>query len=259
VALADTPRPSLAASAPVLRLGRLAGLVYGLAGVAIMVVFWPVFGVFLSNAPRLSSPWLERSADVGLGVANPFLAGAIDLALIAAFGLQHSLMARPGLKRRWRALVPPALERATYVHAANIVLLALVAFWQPIPIDVWRVEGSLLRDACWALFALGWIILLAGAVSFGIAELLGVRQVLDWYWEREPRPLPLKTEGLYHWLRHPMYVGVLLAVWATTYMTLGHGLLAAGLTVYVLIAKRYEERDLNRTYGRLYQAWTRAR
>jgi protein-S-isoprenylcysteine O-methyltransferase Ste14 len=109
------------------------------------------------------------------------------------------------------------------------------------------------------LFALGWVILLAGAVSFGIAELLGVRQVLDWYWEREPRPLPLKTQGLYRWLRHPMYVGVLLAVWATPYMTLGHGLLAAGLTVYVLIAKRYEERDLDRTYGRLYQTWTRAR
>jgi methanethiol S-methyltransferase len=259
VAYAESHRSSLPASARALRLWRLAGLVYGATGVAVMALFWPLFGVFLSNAPRLGAPWLERSADVGLGVANPFLAGVIDLALIAAFGLQHSLMARPALKRRWRAFMPPAFERATYVHAANIVLLTLIAGWQPIPIEIWHVESPLLRDACWALFTLGWIILLAGGVSFGMAELLGVRQVLDWYCEREPQPLPLKTRGLYRWLRHPMYVGVLLAVWATPYMTLGHALLAAGLTVYVLIAKRYEERDLNRTYGRLYEAWTAAR
>jgi methanethiol S-methyltransferase len=92
-----------------------------------------------------------------------------------------------------------------------------------------------------------------------MAELLGLRQVLDWYRERAPRPLPLKTNGLYRWLKHPMYVGVLLAVWATPYMTIGHALLAAGLTAYVLIAKRYEERDLKRTYGRVYQAWKGAR
>lgn len=259
MAYAGTHRSSGLASAWARRVGRLAGLIYGVAGVAVMALFWPLFGVFLSNAPRLGAPWLERSADVGPGVANPFLAGAIDLALIAAFGLQHSLMARPALKQLWRGSMPPALERASYVHAANIVLLALIAFWQPIPIVVWHVEFPLLRDACWGLFALGWIILLAGALSFGMAELLGLRQVLDWYWERAPQPLPLKTNGLYRWLKHPMYVGVLLAVWATPYMTIGHALLAAGMTVYVLIAKGYEERDLDRTYGRSYQAWTGAR
>jgi protein-S-isoprenylcysteine O-methyltransferase Ste14 len=259
VAYAGTPRSSLSATAQTLRLQRIAGLIYGLAGAGVMAVFWPLFGVFLSNAPRSTTPWLERSADVGLGVEDPFVAGAIDFALIAAFGLQHSLMARPAFKRRWRALLPPALERATYVHAANFVLLALIVLWQPIPIEVWRVDHPTLRDACWAAFALGWLILLAGALSFGIAELLGVSQVLDWYREREPEPLPLKTQWLYRWLRHPMYVGVLMAVWATPYMTLGHALLAAGLTIYVLIAKGYEERDLNRTYGSHYRTWRAAR
>lgn len=259
VAYAGTPRSSLPATAQTLRPPRVAGLIYGLAGAGVMAVFWPLFGVFLSNAPRSSAPWLERSADVGLGVEDPFVAAAIDLALIGAFGLQHSLMARPALKRRWRALLPPALERATYVHAANIVLLALIVLWQPIPIEIWRVDHPMLRDACWAAFALGWLILLAGALSFGMAELLGVRQVLDWYWGRKSEPLALKTQGLYRWLRHPMYVGVLLAVWATPYMTLGHALLAAGLTIYVQIAKAYEERDLNRTYGSGYRTWRGAR
>src|SRR4029077_6019097 len=100
------------------------------------------------------------------------------------------------------------------------------------------------------------MILLGGALSFGMHELLGVRQVLDWYSGRQPRPLPLKTQGLYRWLRHPMYVGVVLAVWATPYMTVGHALLAAGLTVYVMIARRYEERDLGSAYGCAYQAWS---
>ena len=255
----STLSPSLPATAQTLRLQRLAGLIYGLTSVAVMAVIWPLFGVFLSNAPRLSAPWLARSADVGLGAENVFVAGAVDVVLIAAFGLQHSLMARPAFKRRWRVLLVPALERATYVHAANVVLLALIVLWQPIPLEVWRVDQPFLRHACWAVFALGWLILLAGALSFGMAELLGVRQVLDWFCEREPVPLRLKTRGLYHWLRHPMYVGVLMALWATPYMTLGHALLATGLTIYVLIAKGYEERDLNHTYGRAYRSWCRAR
>jgi len=221
-----------------------------------MAMFWPLFVVFLSNAPRLKSPWLERSADAGLGVEDPLIAALIDLALIAAFGLQHSVMARPAAKRRWHALVPEGCERSTYVHAANVVLIALVALWQPIPIDVWRLDAPLLRDACWAAFGLGWTILLAGALSFGLGELIGVSQSVDRYLGRAPRALALKTRGLYRWLRHPMYVGVLLAVWATPTMTVGHLLLATGFTVYVLIARRYEERDLRRTYGGAYRAWT---
>jgi len=237
------------------RLVRFAGLLYGVGGVAIMCLVWPLFGAFLSNAPRLAAPWLAPSADVGLGLENPVLAALVDAALIAAFGLQHSLMARASFKRWCGVILAPAFQRATYVHAANGVLLALISLWQPIPIELWHAHHPVLRSICWGSFALGWIILLAGALSFGVHELLGVRQVLDWYRNRPPQALPLKTQGLYRWLRHPMYVGVLLAVWATPYMTIGHALLATGLTLYVLIARSYEERDLRSAYGRAYQAW----
>ena len=243
------------AAAQAAGLRGFAGLIYGVAAIAIMWLFWPLFVVFLSNAPRLSAPWLARSADAGLGLANPLLAGAVDLALIAAFGLQHSLMARPAFKRCLGALLAPPFQRATYVHAANLVLFALILLWQPIPIEVWHAQNPMLRAVCWGAFAFGWIILLGGALSFGIDDLLGINQILEWWRNREPLPPPLKTRGLYRWLQHPMYVGVLLAVWATPVMTVGHALLAAGLTLYVLIARSYEERDLRAHYGRAYRAW----
>jgi methanethiol S-methyltransferase len=255
VAFVQVERALRLETARAARLRRLAGLLYGVGGVAIMWLVWPLFGVFLSNAPRLGAPWLVRSADVGLGLEEPLLAAVVNAALIAAFGLQHSLMARPSFKRRCGVMLAPAFQRATYVHAANGMLLALILLWQPIPIELWHAEHPVLRLACWGLFALGWIILLAGALSFGLHELLGVRQVLDWYRNRPPQPQPLKTQGLYRWLRHPMYVGVLLAVWATPYMTIGHALLATGLTLYILIARSYEERDLRSAYGSAYQAW----
>ena len=107
----------------------------------------------------------------------------------------------------------------------------------------------------WAVFAVGWIILFLGAKSFGILELLGVEQMHRWFNGQSPRQPRLKTGLLYRFLRHPMYVGVLLAVWATPKMTVGHALLAFGLPGYVLIAMRYEERDLVSRFGVSYNGW----
>ena len=131
----------------------------------------------------------------------------------------------------------------------------LIALWQPIPSEVWNVDAGLAREAMWVLFAIGWIILFLGAWSFGIRDLLGIGQMQAWAYGEPPPRRQLKTGWLYRWLRHPMYVGVLLGVWATPRMTLGHALLALGLTGYVLIAMRYEERDLRRRFGRTYVQW----
>ena len=234
---------------------RTAGLAYGLAGVAVMWVFWVTFVIFLANAPKLARLWLEPSVDVGSSPAHPLVAAIVDLGLIAVFGLQHSLMARPAFKRRWTALVPTELERATYVHAANAALFLLVLCWQPIPIVLWHADAPLLRGALWVAFALGFVILFAGAWSFGLADLLGLTAVRSWHRGRPVPPPRLKTRRLYKWLRHPMYVGLLLGVWATPHMTVGHALLAAGFTLYILVALRYEERDLAQTFGTAYRAW----
>jgi protein-S-isoprenylcysteine O-methyltransferase Ste14 len=187
------------------------------------------------------------------------MAALIDVGLITLFGLQHSLMARPWFKDRVMHRLPPAFERCTYVHMANLSLFALVIFWQPITAEIWNLSRGSWRDAIWAVFVVGWVILFLGARSFGIFELLGLKQMRAWADGEQPPRIPLKTGLLYRCLRHPMYVGVLTAVWATPRMTAGHLLLAIGFTFYVLIALRYEERDLQAQFGATYQHWRMSR
>ena len=232
-----------------------AGLVYAWSGFIVMWCFWTCFVIFLANPSRLPAYWPWPTVDRGGSVQEPWGAALIDVGLIALFGLQHSLMARPWFKDWWAASVPPAFERSTYVHMANAALFALIIFRQPIPIELWRVAPGPLRDGLWALFGLGWIILFAGAWSFGLRDLLGLDQMRRWRHGLPPPPPRLHTGFLYGWLRHPMYVGVLLGVWATPTMTAGHALLACGLTAYVGIAMRYEERDLARRFGATYRCW----
>jgi protein-S-isoprenylcysteine O-methyltransferase Ste14 len=233
---------------------RLLGLLYAWSGFAIMWVFWICFVVFLANPRWAVANWPLPTVDQGGWVRHPLAAAGIDITLIALFGLQHSLMARPWFKRHVTGRLPAAFERCTFVHAANLALFALIVFWQPIPSLVWDVSAPL-RQALWAAFAAGWLILLLGALSFGIFELLGVEQMRAWHRGLPPSPSRLKTGRLYRLLPHPMYVGVLLARWATPRMTLGHMLLAAGMTIYVLIAMRYEERDLAHRFGPAYAHW----
>jgi protein-S-isoprenylcysteine O-methyltransferase Ste14 len=230
------------------------GLAYAWSGVAAMWAVWICFVVFLAAPRQWLAFWPLPIVDHGGTLSGPF-AALVDLGLVMLFGLQHSVMARPWFKERIVGRLPPPFERCTYVHMANLALFALIALWQPIPSEVWNVGSVFAREAMWALFAIGWIILFLGAWSFGIRDLLGIRQMQAWaHGEPQPRR-QLKTGWLYRWLRHPMYVGVLLGVWATPRMTLGHALLALALTGYVLIAMRYEERDLRQRFGRAYMQW----
>ena len=236
------------------------GLLYAWSAVALMWAFWISFVIFLASPRRLAPVWPLPMVDRGgFFDTSGWLAALIDLGLITLFGLQHSLMARPWFKAAVMASLPAAFVRCTYVHLANVALFALILLWQPIPIELWTIGAGVLKDLLWLAFAVGWIILFLGAWSFGIADLLGLTQMQAWVQGRQDYRQRLRTGRLYRWLRHPMYVGVLLGVWATPRMSLGHALLALGLTGYVLIAMRYEERDLLANYGARYQAWRTAR
>lgn len=183
----------------------------------------------------------------------PLYAALIDIGLIVLFAFQHSLMARPFVKRWIAKSIPPELERSAYVFAANLAGFTIIFLWQPIPIRLWHTEAG--QSVLWALFALGWIMLLAGALSIDIFELLGQRQAWAWFKGKAACPLSLKQCGLYRWLTHPMYVGLLLGVWATPDMTVGHALLAVGFTLYILVAMRFEEADLIEKFGTQYLHW----
>jgi protein-S-isoprenylcysteine O-methyltransferase Ste14 len=219
-----------------------------------MWAFWVSFVIFLAERPQVLAWWPLPTIDRVVSPQQPALAACIDLALVAVFGLQHSVMARPWFKRRVMSWIPEGLERATYVHMANAALFMLILLWQPVPAEVWNVEHSAARDVLWLLFGAGWAILFLGAWSFGLPELLGLEQFRAWT-EGRPHASRLRTGLLYRSLRHPMYVGVLLGVWATPRMSFGHLLLALALAAYVLTAMRYEERDLLHRFGRRYADW----
>lgn len=231
-------------------MAQFLAIIYGVTAFALTFAFFANFIIFLGNLPALSDPWVVPTVDIGSSV-HPALAVIIDLALVALFGLQHSLMARPSFKRWWTQIVPKGLERSTYVMAASAAGFALVWFWQPIPLVIWDVSGAL-ETFLWIVFAAGWLILLWSVIAFDIFALLGVRQAFAWA-QGNPPPAPrLVTGGPYRLFRHPMYVGVLLGIWVTPHMTVGHMLIGAAFTAYILIARRYEERDLRRTFGAAY-------
>jgi protein-S-isoprenylcysteine O-methyltransferase Ste14 len=238
--------------------GRQAfALAYAWAGVAIMWCFWVSFVVFLAEPHQVFAWWPLPTIDHGGTGRQPVVAALVDLMLVSLFGVQHSVMARPWFKQRVMSRIPLAMERSTYVHMANAALFSLILFWQPVAAEVWDIENGLARRTAWFIFGAGWIILFLGAWSFGMRDLLGIEQVRGWIDGRAPAHR-LKTGLLYRWLRHPMYVGVLLGVWSTPRMSAGHLLLALALTAYVLIAMRYEERDLLERFGSRYSRWRSA-
>ena len=237
----------------------VAAQAFAWSGFAIMWLFWISFVVFLADRPRIVRFWPLPTINGGGVDDHVSTASITNLALIALFGVQHSVMARPWFKAWWASSVPAAFQRCAFVHMANLTLLTLIVLWQPIPTVLWTAPDGVAHDAIRVLFVLGWMMLFAGAWSFGIFDLLGIGQMRAWCRGQHYGNDRLRTGRLYRWLRHPMYVGVLLGLWATPRMTVGHLLLAGGFTAYVLIAMRYEERDLEQRFGAAYARWREAR
>jgi methanethiol S-methyltransferase len=169
---------------------------------------------------------------------------AIDLALLAVFALQHSVMARPAFKRAWTKIVPEAAERATYTLFASLALLLLFWLWQPLGGSVWVVHSPPARALLLAGFAFGWALVLVTTFLLNHFELFGLRQAWLHFKGRPHTALTFATPGPYRLVRHPLYVGFLFAFWCTPVMTATHLVFAVMTTAYILIAIRLEERDL---------------
>ncbi len=230
---------------------RIAFFVYGVfcyllflavyAALAVFFAGWPLFGKTVDGPVVASTGW----------------ALVVNAGLVLAFGLQHSVMARPGFKRLWTRVVPQPIERSTYLLASCVALAALMAWWQPIGTVVWNLPAGPARWVMWMLFAAGWLMVPLVSLMINHFDLFGLRQVWLHLRGRPYTPLPFHTPLLYSRMRHPLYVGWAIAFWATPTMTVGHLLLAALLTTYMLVAVVFEERDLVAHFGRTYEDYRR--
>jgi protein-S-isoprenylcysteine O-methyltransferase Ste14 len=176
------------------------------------------------------------------------LALTVDFGLLTLFALQHSGMARPGFKRLWVRVVPVPVERATYVLLSNLALLLLFWQWRPIGGVVWEITEPTARAVVHVLFAAGWLTVLATSFLINHFDLFGLRQAFLYFRGVPYTPLPFTTPGPYRLVRHPLYVGWLIAFWATPTMSAAHLLFAAAITMYILVAVALEERDLVAAY-----------
>jgi methanethiol S-methyltransferase len=190
------------------------------------------------------------------GAAGPLLQSVIvDTMLIGLFAIQHSVMARQGFKRWWTRIVPPSVERSTYVLSASFALLILYWQWQPIPALVWTVHNPAAAAVLDGIFWLGWVVLVASTFLLSHFELFGLSQVFAGLFGKPSSDAKFRAPLLYRYVRHPIYLGVLLAVWATPAMTAGHLLFSVVITGYILIGIQLEEHDLIQQFGDQYRRY----
>lgn len=216
------------------------------AGVAyvgfLVVIAWAV--VFLADVDVVTT------IDSGPRTSG-LVAVTVDLLLLLAFGLHHSVMARPAAKRLITRVVPVELERATYVLTADLLLGLVLWQWRPIGGDVWSNVPQPWRAALWAVYLAGWMIAVGSTFIIDHFDLVGLRQVFS----RDYRPPAFQARWLYAVVRHPLMLGLLIAFWATPTMSASHLLFALAATAYIAVGVHFEERDLRGELGQAYATY----
>jgi len=231
---------SLVARSFVLGYGTLAYLIF--------------LGAFLYAIGFVSGFLVPKTIDSGPANA-PLHALIVDLALMSLFAVQHSGMARQGFKRLSASFVSPTLERSTFVLLASLTLLLLFWQWQPITTVVWQIKMPALVSVAIAGGFLGWLIVLYSTFLISHFELFGLTQVVTYFTGRLAGPIKFKTPGLYRVIRHPIYLGFIIAFWSAPTMTLSHLLFAAVTTTYIFVGIWLEERDLVGLFGEEYRRY----
>ena len=179
----------------------------------------------------------------------------VNLGLLAIFAIQHSVMARPGFKLWWTRFVPKPVERSTYVLFSTAALALLCWQWRPLPEVLWSAGDPVVAMALTGLSLFGFVIVLASSYLINHFELFGLQQVMHNMTGREAPPPVFRTPFLYKIVRHPLYLGFIIAFWVTPSMTVGHLLFAAATTAYIVIGALLEERDLVAFFGDDYRRY----
>jgi len=229
-------------------MGRLIALVYGLACYAVFL-FTTLYAVgFVSGVA------VPKTIDSGMIV--PMAEGSvIDLLLICVFAVQHSVMARKPFKQWWTQFVPAAVERSTYVLFSSLTLAFLFWQWRPIPARVWQIADPRIAMVVTGLSIFGWMIARSSSFLLSHFEMFGLHQVANNLTGRQMPPQRFRTPVFYKLVRHPIYLGFIIAFWVAPMMTVGHLLFAAATTVYILVGIFLEERDLVDVFGNKYRRY----
>lgn len=231
-------------------MARFLILLYGAAAYAIFFV------TFLYAIGFVSGLVVPKTIDSG-ATAPLFESLTVNLALLSLFAIQHSVMARPAFKAWWTQYVPKPIERSTYVLLASLALDLLFWQWRPLPAVVWHVASPQLATAILAVSFLGWLLVLLSTFLINHFELFGLQQVFNAMFHRQEVAPRFRTPFLYKIVRHPLYLGFIIAFWVTPTMTVGHLLFAAVTTGYILVAVVFEEHDLIDLFGDEYRDYRR--
>ncbi|MEE2034111.1 methanethiol S-methyltransferase [Rhodococcus chondri] len=227
---------------------RLLMTSYGLIAYALFLL---VFLYAIGWVERLVVP---RTIDEGSRTPAG-IAVFVNLALLSLFAVQHSVMARPWFKKRWTRIVPAAIERSTYVLLATAALALVMWQWRPLPQQIWDVQAPALRVALYAVSLAGFGLVLTSTYAIDHFDLFGLRQVFRNLRGQRPPETAFRTPWLYRIVRHPLYLGFVVAFWVTPTMTVGHLLFAAVTTAYIVVAVQFEEHDLIATFGDRYRSY----
>jgi protein-S-isoprenylcysteine O-methyltransferase Ste14 len=229
-------------------MGRIVGFLFGLVA---YLVFLPTLLYAIGFVTGMGVP---KTIDDG-PVVPVIEALIVNLSLLSLFAVQHSGMARKPFKRWLTQFVPASVERSVYVLLASLALILLLWQWRPIPAVVWQVTNAHVAMTMTALSLTGWLLVLFSTFLINHFELFGLHQVAANLAGRTMPAARFKTPVLYKFVRHPIYLGFIIAFWATPVMTVGHLLFAAVTTAYIFVGIALEERDLIELFGEEYKRY----